>query len=233
MKLIILIIITTYLLLICGCKHDKNEYHSYKITSPIIIDGILDSIWGWQDVEQLTNIIYKKEYWKGVSDLSADFRIAYDSTALYFDVEIADDILFTQIKPKLTEDKYFWSKEDYDYVHIEFKKNEQLNDLFLNYNADTLYSNLLNQESIKYVQKTTCNGYCIEIKIPFKCFRFWEKEIKDFEFDISIGDNDKNYIVDDQTLGGGESILSWSRNTFVNGKPQPWNGGKVLLEDVK
>jgi len=71
-----------------------------KMTGPPVLDGKTDE-WGTVPVSVLPGVTQfrKKKSWRGTEDLSAQMKLGWDEEALYFLIEVKDDVYMQLAEP--------------------------------------------------------------------------------------------------------------------------------------
>jgi len=193
---------------------------NYIYLSPVI-DGKMDTMWYKVPDVKLNNYNLGTENVKDSNDLSADFRIAWDSSRLYLLVKVTDDIKFDVSKVKCAMD--IPRGYECDCIELCFDaKNRKINKLgsFDIKDGDSRYEFVYDRKGITgtfksnkgivFAQSDAPDGYMFEIAIPFETLSILPKPDCTFGFEISIYDNDYSpdlpfYNFDNR------SAISWSQ----------------------
>ena len=212
------------LLFLSNCKSSFSHIEqsaNYTTTQPMI-DGVMDTLWTKANEIKLSNYNLGAKNVKGSSDLSANYRILWDSTMLYLLVKVIDDIKFDIRKLKNSLD----IPEGYecDCVELFFdSKNRKINKsgsfdvqkgdsrFEFAYSRRGITGAFKSIEGIDWAQVDTSDGYMFEIAIPLETISISSNAGYNFGFEISIYDNDYSsynlqyYNYDDR------SSISWSQ----------------------
>lgn len=205
-----------------SCHSSRVKRSASYLNVPPVIDGKMDSIWNKVPDVRLHNYNQGAKYVRDSNDLSADYRIAWDTSRLYFLIHVIDDKKFDVRKFKYVMD--IPQSYDCDCVELFFDmKDRKINrpGTFHVNDGDSRYSfvydglgitgNFKSKKGIVFAQSDTRNGYMFEIAIPFETLSaIHPVPGYTFGFEVSVDDNDNSpglpyYNFDHR------SVLSWSQ----------------------
>jgi hypothetical protein len=197
-----------------------KQFANYVSIAPEI-DGKMDTCWLNADIIKLCNYNLGIENVKDSNDLSASYRIIWDTLQLYLLIDVTDEKKFDIQKINFPID----IPEGYncDCIELHFDaENRKINELgsfdiekgdsryeFV-YSRDKITGTFLSKKNIAFAQSDTPKGYMFEIAIPFETLSMVSKPGYTFGFEISVYDNDydpnlKFYNYDNR------SAISWSQ----------------------
>ena len=183
-----------------------NKYKIYKVSTPIVIDGTIESAWTNASVlpAAATNLI------SGVvtnsTDLSGNFKALWDDTYLYVLADVTDDVLKNESTTVYDDD----GVEVYVDINNDKATTYGANDVqyTFDWNDGTTVNALPAGRSttgITYVSVTRTGGYIVEARIPWSTLQGSPAIGQLVGMDFMINDDD-----DGSTRDG---KLAWNATT--------------------
>jgi LmbE family N-acetylglucosaminyl deacetylase len=176
---------------------------------------------------------------RDAADSSATFRLAYNSQTLFVDVDVADDIVVTNIAPD--DIRGHWRSDSIEICVDPAAGAESTVDCFkvgifpfdttgvvrAARDADARQGPIEETApGMRVVSRRTPTGYRIQAAIPFKVIGIEPVKGKRLGFNLIIYDGDKANAALGENIN--KSRLAWSPRSGVPGRPEDW--GRIDLE---
>lgn len=227
-----------------SCKDVVRNNVINKTASAPLIDGEMDSVWNkgtWMDIK---NIRWTRIKEVQPADISASFKMLWDSANCYFFVKVRDNVKFCSTYSTEFERVYDLKLKDLDGVDLFFEsqnnKETALNSkTFSNkkftYHSDSICSSGATPENailkgIDFAQRDTKDGYIMEIKYPWKDLGIIPANNKEIGLEVNVVDND-NYVPSPGILPKKATMLSWNDITGRNPNVRTDIYGTIILKE--
>jgi hypothetical protein len=160
-----------------------------KTTTPPAIDAVDDKMWNRVSYIMLSNVVDGKR--DGLADLSGGYKVLYDEKNLYFWIEIIDDTLIDKASEDYARDciEFYFDAENskppvYGPEQIQYRYGWNSKDI------QTIKGQADSKPTV--AQKTTKNGYIMEIKFPWTSIHKRNSGNPFMGFDLQVNDNDSD-----------------------------------------
>ncbi len=176
---------------------------------------------------------------RDAADSSATFRLAYDPQTLFVDVNVADDIVVTNIAPD--DIRGHWRSDSIEICIDPAAGSESTVDCFkvgifpfdttgvvrAARDADA-HQGIIEETApgMRVVSRRTLTGYRIQAAIPFREIGVEPTKGKRLGFNLIIYDGDKTNAALGENIN--KSRIAWSPRSGVNGRPEDW--GRIDLK---
>ena len=176
---------------------------------------------------------------RDAADSSATFRLAYDEQTLFVDVDVADDIVVTNITPD--DIRGHWRTDSIEICIDPATGSESTVDCFkvgifpfdttgvvrAARDADA-HQGIIEETApgMRVVSRRTPTGYRIQAAIPFQEIGVEPIKGKRLGFNLIIYDGDKTNAALGENIN--KSRLAWSPRSGVPGRPEDW--GRIDLK---
>lgn len=227
-----------------ACMSGGGETVVRKAASAPVIDGKADAVWNGGDWLPVKHIRLTRRNAVYPEDISASFKVMWDTANCYFLFDVKDDVKFFSNDTGAIEKKFDLKMRDLDGVELFFdpknQKDAKVDTLSFNYkkftygsdSVCTSASTRVNRvvEGIEYFILDTEKGYMLEVKLPWKALGVKPENNMKLGFETNVVDND-NRIPYPDMLPKKESALAWHDHTRQN----PFNMtdiyGTLILKD--
>ena len=196
---------------------------------------------GWEEVAAQgiapTNLVSGQV--RDAADSSATFRVTYDRQFLFVDVEVADDVVVTNIAPD--DIRGHWRSDSVEICVDPAAGAESTVDCFkagifpfdttgvVRAERDADSKQGLIEETapgMRVVSRRTPNGYRIQAAIPFSVMGINPTPGKRLGFNVILYDGDRANAAIGENIN--KSRLAWSPRPGVPGRPEDW--GRIDLQ---
>lgn len=174
------------------------------------IDGQPDDIWGGYPYDSVENVIVNDI--SGADDLSARFKVAWDSANIYVLANVTDDTLVSDGGNIYEND----GVEIYLDMGNEKAGDYDDNDYQITYTWDdtsrgdlTITNGDLNADAVSYGMSNTDDGYILEFALPWDSLgtRLTEDDLLGFDFHVN--DDDDGDVRDKKISWNADSDYAW------------------------
>ena len=196
---------------------------------------------GWEGIAGVsispTNLVSGRV--KDAADSSARFKIAHDLQTLFFNVEVADDVVVSNIAPD--DIRGHWRSDSIEICIDPEAGSENTLGCFkvgiFPFDATGVVRAARDADakqgpieetapSMRVYSRRTANGYLIQAAIPFREIGIQFSPGKRLGFNLVIYDGDKAGAVLGENIN--KSRIAWAPRSGVQGRPEDW--GRINLQ---
>lgn len=192
------------------------------------IDGEIDAVWSGAPAQSFNQVVWGYRHWLYPDyDLSGTWKAMWDTSGIYYLVDITDDRLRASGGPN-------WREDDTVEVFIDADNSKQPaydgeNDFHyaFRWNDSTVHvgpESVDDDTGVRFATSATHDGYRVEIAVPFSTLGVEPAEAHVLGADMFLDDDDDN--------GGREATMAWyGGNDAYWQFPSQWGTAELTEHD--